>query len=290
MKISVIVTNWNGEDLLKKNLENIIQKSPEAQEVILTDDASQDKSVSFVKLLQKKYPKLKIIAHKKNQGFGNNSNKAVERAQGDLIVLLNNDIRPHSGYITNSLKHFKDPKVFGVGFAELGHENWARIFWQAGYLQHEPGLENKKTHISAWVSGGSSIIRKSIFQKLGGFDYIYEPFYSEDLDIGYRAWKSGYKLLWEPKSVVEHQHETTISKFSKKLLDYVKERNRLLNTWRNINDPFLLKLNKVALIGRVLFGPNYIKIIRAAKKQIKKSPPPIVFPELTDKQVLDLFK
>ena len=290
MKISVIVTNWNGKDLLKKNLEEIIKKSPEAQEIILADDASQDDSVQFAKSLQKKYPKLKIISHKKNLGFGDNSNYAVNKSQGDLVVLLNNDIRPHSKYISNSLKHFKDPKVFGVGFAELGHENWARIFWRNGYLQHQPGLENKKTHISAWVSGGSSIIRKSLFQKLGGFDSVYEPFYSEDLDIGYRAWKSGYKLLWEPKSIVEHKHESTTSKFSRKFLDYVKERNRLLNTWRNITDPSLLSGNRMALIGRVLSGPNYIKIIRAAKRQIRKSPPPIVFPKLTDKEILALFK
>ena len=289
MKISVIVTNWNGQDILKKNLEAIIKLSPEAQEIILADDASQDDSVIFAKTLQKKYPQLKIISHKTNQGFGGNSNYAVDQAMGDLVVLLNNDIYPHPKYITNSLKHFNDPQVFGVGFAEFGHENWARIFWKDGYLQHEPGTKIKKTHISGWVSGGSSIIRKSIFQKLGGFDSVYQPFYSEDLDLGYRAWKSGYTLLWEPKSVVEHHHETTMSKFSKSLLDYVKERNRLLNTWRNITDPTFLSLNKFALFGRVLSGPNYIKIIRAAKKQIKKYPPPVVFPVLTDKEIFAKF-
>ena len=46
MKISVIVTNWNGLDLLKKNLEQIIKMSPEAQEIIIADDASSDKSVN----------------------------------------------------------------------------------------------------------------------------------------------------------------------------------------------------------------------------------------------------
>ncbi|MDD4938453.1 MAG: glycosyltransferase family 2 protein, partial [Candidatus Shapirobacteria bacterium] len=214
MKISVIVTNWNGLPILQKNLEKIILTSPEAQEIIVADDASEDDSIDFIKQLQKKYSKLKLIAHKKNQGFGANSNDAVNKSKGDLVVLLNNDIIPHKKYITNSLKHFKDKNVFGVGFAELGHENWAKIFWKNGYLQHSPGEENKRVHISGWVSGGSSIINKNIFQKLGGFDPVYAPFYSEDLDLGYRAWKSGYTLLWEPKSIVVHQHETTISKFS----------------------------------------------------------------------------
>jgi len=291
MKISVIVTNWNGKSLLKKNLETIIQKSPEAEEIILADDCSADDSLVFARKIQKKYPKLKIISHSKNFGFGANSNDAVRKAKGDLVVLLNNDIVPHVGYIKNTLKHFSNPKVFGVSFAELGHENWARFFWKQGYLQHEPGVTGiDKTHISGWVSGGSSIVRKSIFEKLGGFDPVYKPFYSEDLDLGYRAWKSGYTLLWEPKAVVEHKHEATMSKFSINFLNYVKERNRLLNTWRNITDPELLSKNKWALIGRVLSGPNYIKIIRAARKQIKKSPPQIVFPKLTDTEILNLFK
>ena len=291
MNISVIVTNWNGLPILQKNLEAIIKNSPEAEEIILADDASQDESLSFVKSLQKKYPKLKIIANKINHGFGETSNDAVKHATGDLVVLLNNDIFPHPKYITNTLKHFTDPNVFGVGFAELGHENWAKFFWKNGYLQHEPGVShNNQVHISGWVSGGSSIVRKSLFQKLGGFDPVYKPFYCEDLDLGYRAWKSGFTLLWEPKSIVEHHHETTMSKFSPNILNYVKERNRLLNTWRNITDSHLLSQNKLALIGRVLSGPNYIKIIRAAKKQIKHSPPPIVFPKLTDNQILSKFQ
>jgi GT2 family glycosyltransferase len=291
MKISVIVTNWNGLPILQKNLEAIIKNSPEAAEIILADDASQDKSIEFAQKIQKRYPQLKIIAHKNNLGFGGNSNDAVNQSKGDLVVLLNNDIYPHPKYITNTLKHFDDPAVFGVGFAELGHENWAKLFWKNGYLQHEPGISNiNKTHISGWVSGGSSIIRKNIFQKLGGFDHVYQPFYGEDLDLGYRAWKSGYTLLWEPKSVVEHHHETTMSKFSLNFLNYVKERNRLLNTWRNITDTNLLNQNKIALIGRILSGPNYIKIIRAAKKQIKYSPPAIVFPKLTDNEILSKFQ
>lgn len=291
MKISVIVTNWNGLPLLQKNLPRIIEMSPEAQEIIVADDFSErDNSVEYLKNLQKKYSKLKIITNKKNLGFGKTSNKAVSKSTGDLVVLLNNDIYPHKGYIKNSLHHFSDPNVFGVGFAEQGHENWARIFWKNGYLQHEPGLNNKKTHISGWVSGGSSIIRKSLFEKLGGFDEVYQPFYSEDLDIGYRAWKSGYTLLWEPKCIVEHKHESTMSKFSVNFLNYVKERNRLLNTWRNITDPQLLYLNKIALVGRVLSGPNYIKIILAAKRQLKKSPPAIVFPKFTDQEIFHKFE
>lgn len=288
MKISVIVTNWNGLKLLKKFLENVILNSPEANEIILADDASTDKSLIYVKKLQKKYSKLKILTHKKNIGFSRNSNQAAKKAMGDLIVFLNNDINPHRGYIKNSLKHFRDSKVIGVGFSELGHENYGSIYWKNGYIQLRPGY-SKKTHISAWVSGGSSIIRKDYFLKLGGFDNVYEPFYFEDFDFGFRAWRSGYKLLWEPGSIVEHKHESTTSKFSKRLLIYVKERNHLIAVLRNITDKKLLFQNKIFSFLRVFSGPNYLKIIRAAKRQIRKFPEQVTNYKLTDQEILRLF-
>ncbi len=290
MKISIIITNFNGVNLLRDNLIEVINNSPEANEIIVTDDASTDNSLRYLNSLQKKYLKLKIISHKKNIGFAANSNSAVKASQADLVVLLNSDIKPVKGYIKNSLKHFKDPHVFGVGFAEIGHENWAKLYWGGGYIQHQPGLDIKTSHISGWLSGGSSIVRKSLFTKLGGFDQVYEPFYSEDLDLGFRAWKSGYKLIWEPTAKVYHKHESTMSKFPKRHLEYVKERNRLLTVWRNIQDPWMLYQNKLAIFSRCVFGPNYIKIIIAANKQIKKYPPPIVFPKLTDRQIFDKFK
>jgi len=290
MKISIIVTNWNGLPLLQKNFLSVIETSPEASEIIFYDDASQDGSVAYISEIQKKHPQVIIKAHRHNRGFGKTSNDAVNSTTGDHVVLLNNDIKPHFGYLTNSLSHFRDPNLFGVGFSEIGHENWAHIFWKDGYLQHLPGTDIKKTHISGWISGGGSIICKDKFIKLGGFDPIFAPFYSEDLDLGYRAWKSGYKLLWEPLSHIEHKHESTMSKFPKRFTDYVKERNRLLVVWRNITDQKLLLSNYFSIANRCLFGPNYIKIILAARRQIKRFPAPTVFPKVTDIDIFNLFK
>ncbi len=289
-KISVIVTNWNTVNLLQKYFIHVVENSPEACEIIFADDASPDESVAYIRELQKKYKKIRIITHKNNVGFGKNSNSAVSKAIGDYVVLLNSDILPHLGYISSAVKHMKDPNVFGVSFSELGNENWARIFWKDGYLQYDRGQPVNKLHISGWVSGGGSIIDKEKFLKLGGFDNVYNPFYSEDVDLGYRAWKSGYTLLWDPKSVIEHKHESTMSKFPKRHLDYVKERNRLLTVWRNITDPKMIWENRVTQVMRVAFGPNYIKIIMAAKRQIKSNPPPIVFPVRTDQEIFDMFK
>jgi O-antigen biosynthesis protein len=288
-KISVIVTNWNTVNLLQKYFLHVVQNSPEASEIIFADDCSPDSSVSYISELQKKYPKIRIITHKTNIGFGANSNDAVNNATGDYVVLLNSDILPHRDYISSSLKYFDKKDIFGVGFCEIGNENWSKIFWKDGYLQYDRGFPVDKIHISGWLSGGGSIIDKQKFLKLGGFDKVYAPFYSEDVDLGFRAWKSGYTLLWNPKSLIEHKHESTMSKFPKRHLDYVKERNRLLTVWRNISDPKLLLDNRVAQFFRVITGPNYIKIILAARRQIHSSPSPIVYPKRTDLEIFDLF-
>ena len=84
MKISVIVTNWNGLPLLKKNLPIIIKHSQIADEIIVADDASTDSSLKYLFHLQKTQPRLKIIGHQYNLGFGANSNYAVKQARGDL--------------------------------------------------------------------------------------------------------------------------------------------------------------------------------------------------------------
>jgi GT2 family glycosyltransferase len=271
MKISVIVTNFNGYNLLKKYLPLVIKNSPEATEIIIADDASTDRSIEYINSIKKTNPLIKLISHQKNIGFGANTNNAVKKSKGDLVVLLNSDINPHPDYIKNTLPHFKNPKVFGVGFAEVGHENWGDIYWQNGFLQHRPGYPSNKHHLTDWLSGGSCIIRKNIFIKLGGFDPIYSPFYFEDLDLGIRVARSNYKMIWEPTAKVEHRHEQTMSKQPKHLLNYVKERNHLIVTKRYL-PPEMKFFHRLTLFGRILSGPNYIKIIRAAKNQIKKYP------------------
>jgi GT2 family glycosyltransferase len=288
-QISVVVTNWNGKEILEKSLPIILENSKEAQEVIVVDDYSTDTSLAYLKQMQKKHKNLILVCQTENKGFANTSNLGVKVSKGEFVVLLNSDIHPHPNYIKSSMHHFSDPKVFGVGFAEIGNENYPRIYWSEGYLQYEP-VFSKQSHITAWLSGGSSIIRKKYFELLNGFDEVYHPFYSEDLDLGYRAWKSGYRLIWEPTALVEHKHESTTSKFSKHFTDYVKERHRLLAIWRNITDDSLIKSNRVGMIFRILLGPNYIKIINAARKQVAKYPKQVVFPKLTDRDIFRLFQ
>jgi len=267
MKISVIIPSFNGKDLLEKNIPKALLLS--ADEFIVVDDASTDGTSTFLK---ERYPKIKVIINSKNLGFIKSVNKAVRQSAGDLIILLNNDVAPALDFTDTIEKYFDNPKVFAVSFNE---PNWSYAvgIFKNGFIEHSPGPKTDKPHLTFWASGGSAIFRKSIWEKLNGFDEIYEPFYWEDTDISYRAWKEGFEVWWEPKAVVSHNHETTISShFSKEYIEEISERNRLLFIWKNITDSALLEEHKKYLLKK-LAGPGFWNPFLKAlikKSQIKK--------------------
>jgi len=264
-KVSVVIPNWNGRLLLAKNLPAVIASEPE--ELIIVDDFSEDDSVSF---LEEKYPQIKLIKHQKNLGFAASCNDGVKNAKSEVVVLLNSDVVPEKECLKAVLPLFEDPKVFAVSFNE-SQWSWAKIFWKNGFVEHEPGLKTDKTHITAWASGGSSAFRKSIWEELEGFDNLYHPFYWEDVDLSYRAWKRGYKVLWEPKAVAHHKHEAIIGKhFSKSYVDFVSQRNRLIFIWKNITDFGMIQSHKIHLLAFLIKHPKYFKVFAGALKLFLK--------------------
>jgi GT2 family glycosyltransferase len=244
MNISIVIPNYNGEQLLKKNLPKVydelaLYKSGQT-EVIVVDDFSSDQSLSFLNEFSKTHKSLKVLRNGKNLGFAPTVNKGVSEAKGEIIILLNTDVYPEKGFLEPLLRHFSDEKMFAVGCLDESIENGGTILrgrglgeWKGGLLVHRKGEVDKTNTL--WVSGGSGAFRKSVWEKLGGFNELYAPFYWEDIDLSYRALKSGYKIMFEPKSIVIHEHEKgaikkTYSKFKIKTIAY---RNQLIFVWGN---------------------------------------------------------
>lgn len=255
-KISVVIPNHNGCLILEKNLPNVINNSPEALEIIVVDDASTDDSVNFLK---KNFKGIKVIEIKKNRGFANSANTGVRNAKGELVVLLNSDVSPRNNYLKYSLPYFKDAQTFAVGFEDQSHEDGKIIKRGRGGAKFTTGMF---THFkipgslkgeTLWVSGGSGIFDKMKFLELGGFDLIYAPFYWEDIDLSYRAWKAGYCCYFEPNSKVDHYHEEgAINKSSKpNKVKTIVYRNQFLFIWKNINDD-------AYIISHLLYLPYYL--------------------------------
>lgn len=287
MKTSVVIPNWQGRELLEKNLPAVMTIG--ADEVIVTDDGSSDGSVEFI---EKKFPKIRIIKHPKRLGFSKNVNSGVASATGDIIVLLNTDVLPKKGLLESVLPHFKDPGIFAVSFNE---EKWgpARGVFYRGFIEHRPGKKTKIPTASFWASGGSAAYDREKWNILEGLDAIYDPFYWEDIDLSYRAQKRGWRVVWEPNAHVAHEHEGTISKlFSYKRRQWVIDRNQILFFWLNISSPEFWSRHLFWLFVRLLRPGYWIPFIWA----ILKLPQVLVrrvkgtAGEISDEEILERFK
>lgn len=271
MDISIIISNFNGEKLLEKNLPFVLnaKKYPgnKIKEIIVVDDASKDGSVKFVK---DNFPEVRVIKHKVNRGFSAVVNTGARSAKGELITLINNDVVPYKDFLEHVLPHFRKEEVFAVSLHEIGY-GWAKGKFENGFVGFEPGKEGDELHESFWVNGGSGVFRRDVWMKLGGMDEeLLSPFYWEDIDLSYRAAKRGYKLLWEPKAKVRHKHETTMKTFPQKYVARIKERNQLIFMWKNITSPNLFRKHLAGLTRRSLRHPGYLRIVFMSAIKIRK--------------------
>lgn len=306
MNISVVIPNYNGQNILSKNLPKVIEEFVKYNdgkvEIIVVDDASVDGSLLVLSDFEKKYNNLKIIQNKKNLGFSSTVDNGVKEANGEILILLNTDVYPESGFLKPLLANFEDKQVFAVGCMEKSIEDGKTVLrgrglgsWNRGFLIHRRGEVDKKDTL--WVSGGSGAFRKDIWEKLGGLNVLYNPFYWEDIDLSYRAQKSGYKVVFEPKSIVYHEHEkgaikSSYSPFKIKTIAY---RNQFIFVWTNMTDakliflhfiflPYhfvkaLVRLDVAFFIGffsALIKLPKVIKFSFKAKKQFVRSDKEVV--------------
>jgi len=247
MKISLIIPYYNGKKIFENNILQMIsifKKYQNEKEIIIVDDFSSDNSSDFLNTLNNnKDFEIKVLKNNKNLGFSSTVNKGVREASGEIIILLNTDVYPQDDFLEPLLKHFEDEKIFAVGCLDKSVEKGKIIergrglgCWKRGFLVHRKGEVDKTNTL--WVSGGSGAFRKRIWDKLGGLNELYYPFYYEDIDLSYRALKSGYKILFEPKSIVTHEHEKGAIKikYSDKEIKKIAYRNQFVFVWENATD------------------------------------------------------
>jgi len=296
MNLSVVIPNYNGEKILSKNLPIILDEINNYKdgktEVIIVDDASKDNSTGLIN----KFPQVALLVNPKNLGFSKSVNKGVAYARGDIIILLNTDVKPDKNFLAPLLVHFKDENIFAVGCMDKSIEGEKVVLrgrgvgiWKRGLLIHQRGEINASDTL--WVSAGSGAFRKITWDKLGGLNELYSPFYWEDIDLSYRAQKSGYDLVFESKSTVLHEHDKGVIKreFSSFDVKVIVYRNQFIFVWTNLTDfDLVLKhlawfpyhivkaiLNKdtafiLGLFKALSLGPQIIKSRKDNKKLFVK--------------------
>ena len=195
MRVSVVIPNYNGRDLLEKHLPAVFACLRDGDEVIVVDDASTDNSVEFLK---KTYPLIHVVAHRNTLRYAQSCNDGVAAAKNPLIFLLNNDVSPEPNALHAAVSHFAHKIVGAIGCLEYDASGKVQgrsiASFQRGLFVHARAKE-QIAGPTMWAAGGSMVMRADLWKRLGGMDTLFRPAYSEDIDLGYRTWKAGFGVF-----------------------------------------------------------------------------------------------
>ena len=246
--ISVIVPTLDGLPLLQQCLppvlQDLAQNSPKS-EILIADDGSADGSAAYVASLGEM---VRFCRNPAARGFATNVNQAARQARHEFLFLLNNDVLVTPGLMPKLMRHFTAPDVFAVSPSSLitkrgmssYNEMPTRGFWQDGLIQtsqypNPPTPPPDGVQGTFHVSGGFSMVRRAMFETLGGFDEMFDPFYWEDVDLSLRARRRGWRLLHDAGAVVHHRHQATImTRHSRDYVERMSWRNRFLMNWKHL--------------------------------------------------------
>lgn len=251
--ISIVIPTYKNKEQLLRNLLHNMQYFSECEVIIINDNPEENLEDDL-----KKIEGVMLLNNEKNLGFGSSANRGIQAAKNRYIVLLNTDVLLHDNHFRQLTKRFKDDEMlFAVSFVQT-EKNGKKvgkniISWKQGMIHHDKAADLKYGN-TAWAEGGTCMIDKEKFTLLGEFDSLYYPFYWEDTDLSYRAWKNDYKVIFDPSVLVDHYHESTISKyFSRQYVQTLSYRNQFIFTWKNITDRKLLLSHAAFLLPNIFY-------------------------------------
>jgi GT2 family glycosyltransferase len=166
-----------------------------------------------------------------------------------VVFCINTDVMVQADLVAPVLRHFSDGSVFAVTPAILAEREgknqgivnglYGKGFIKGGFAPLQaisPVREN------LYAIGACVAYDTEKFRSLGGYNEIFTPYLFEDVDISYRAWKRGWRSLYEPGTMVFHYNSATIGQAGRKRKRTIYFRNRFLFHWLNLSDPsFLVK-------------------------------------------------
>lgn len=296
MLVSVIICSLNGERVLPVCLESVLGSEYSPFEVIVVDNGSSD---GTSKLVTENFPQVKLLRAGRNLGFAGGNNLGLKAAQGEILVLLNDDTAVSPDWLTAAVKAAEQLPDWGIFGARLLYPDQQTIQHAGGIVganaltQHigngeiDRGQYNKIRECD-YVTGAAFFIRRELMQKIGLLDEGYFPIYFEEVDYCWRARRLGYKVYYIPHIKVYHYESRTTRKFSPGFL-YKYHRNRIrfilknfgINElwralkcelkwlWQNRPADLLLPLLKAYLVNIYLL-PETLRI-RMKEKQKRKS-------------------
>jgi N-acetylglucosaminyl-diphospho-decaprenol L-rhamnosyltransferase len=240
--VDIVIVNWNSQTLLRECVAALEGSTiAEQLKVVVVDNASTDGSSNGLKAGR---ASLEVAHNATNRGFAAACNQGAERGRSRFVLFLNPDVRVRSDTIANAVRYMDDPTNSGVGIlgAQLldadgdVQRSCARAPTATTLLLHALFLDRlfpafvPPHFLTEWdhgdtravdqVMGAFLLIRRSLFERLGGFD---ERFflYFEDVDLCLRARQAGWSVVHLASARAEHTGGGTTAAIKDRRLCYL---------------------------------------------------------------------
>lgn len=249
-RLAVIILNWNGVELLKEFLPDVVKYTlDELADVWVADNGSTDNSVSWIR---ENFPDVKLLELPENYGFAEGYNKAIAATNYEYTLLLNSDVKvtpdwthplvslldskPDVAAVMPKIRSYHSPDMFEYAGAAGGYlDNLGypycrgRVFDK---VEKDEGQYDGEPIEVAWATGAALCVRTSVYQAVGGLDKDFFA-HMEEIDLCCRMIGAGYKVMADMSSVVYHVGGASLPKSNPKKT-YLNFRNNLLLLHKNL--------------------------------------------------------
>ena len=243
--VSIIIPLWNNWPFTFNCLDSILKNTNEVPyEVIVVDNGSSDETPFMLK----KVNNIKLINNSTNIGFIDACNMGTKVCNGKYILILNNDTQVTKGWLESMVELAEKDKSIGIVGAKLIYPDgklqeaggivWndpVNLAWNYGRYDDPDNYEYNYVKQVDYCSAACLLIKKELFERIGLFDKRFAPAYWEDTDLAFSIRKLGYKVMYQPKSVVVHFEGTTAGvNLSQGYKSYqVVNQNKFYEKWKD---------------------------------------------------------
>jgi hypothetical protein len=239
--------------------------------VHVIDNGSTDDSVQFVR---KNFPTFDVLEVGENVGFARANNLGIKKCTGQFICFLNNDMYVTPTWLTVLMKDFHDAKV-AIAVPKMydfqnrinsagGLCDFYSFAFNRGIGEVDAGQYDQSRYV-AYGCLGAALVKRAVFNEVGYLDETY-VFYHEDVDFSWRLILRGYKIRYNPGSVVYHYHMGTILAKGRATLIGLWERNRFRTLLKNYQIKTLVTILPTLAILKILHIGYAVAVNRDAKE------------------------
>ena len=211
-QVSIIIPVYNQFDYTYLCVESILENSGNiSYEIIIANDCSTDLTTRIEEIM----PGIRCVTNEQNLRFLLNCNHAAKYAKGKYVLFLNNDTQVQENWLEPLVTLIESADDIGMVGSKLIYPNgllqeaggivWKDASaWNYGNRQNPALPEYNYVKEVDYISGAAIMLSRTLWEEIGGFDERFAPAYYEDTDLAFTVRSKGYRVMYQPKSVVVH--------------------------------------------------------------------------------------